>query len=80
MLRNHMVYTYLHANGGLTAIMAFYNIQFRLLNLQILEDIDCLNIFIHINENKHINEQYITMVYDGIQRETIRLLRICSRE
>ena len=24
-----------------------------------------LNIFIHINENKHINKQYIIMVYDG---------------
>ena len=41
---------------------------------------DCgfgLNIFIHINENKHINEHYITMVYDGIQKEAIRLKRIC---
>ena len=28
-----------------------------------------LNIFIHVNENKHINKQYITMVYDGIQKE-----------
>ena len=36
-----------------------------------------LNIFIHINENKHINKQYITMVYDGIQKEAIRLIRIC---
>ena len=35
-----------------------------------------LNIFIHINENKHINKQYITMVYDGIQKEAIRLIRI----
>ena len=75
-----MVYTYLHANGGLTAIIAFYDIQFRLLNHQILEDIVGLNIFIHINENKHINKQYITMVYDGIQKEAIRLIRICSRE
>ena len=36
-----------------------------------------LNIFIHINEYKHINKQYITMVYDGIQKEAIRLIRIC---
>ena len=36
-----------------------------------------LNIFIHINENKHVNKQYITMVYDGIQKEAIRLIRIC---
>ena len=36
-----------------------------------------LKIFIHINENKHINKQYITMVYDGIQKEAIRLIRIC---
>ena len=36
-----------------------------------------LNIFIHINENKHINKHYITMVYDGIQKEAIRLIRIC---
>ena len=35
-----------------------------------------LNIFIHINEYKHINKQYITMVYDGIQKEAIRLIRI----
>ena len=35
-----------------------------------------LNIFIHINENKHINKHYITMVYDGIQKEAIRLIRI----
>ena len=34
-----------------------------------------LNIFIHINEYKHINKQYITMVYDGIQKEAIRLIR-----
>ena len=27
-----------------------------------------LNIFIHVNESKHINKQYITMVYDGIQK------------
>ena len=39
-----------------------------------------LNIFIHINENKHINKQYITMVYDGIQKEAIRLIRICFPE
>ena len=36
-----------------------------------------LNIFIHINENKNINKQFITMVYDGIQKEAIRLIRIC---
>ena len=36
-----------------------------------------LNIFIHINEYKHINKQYITLVYDGIQKEAIRLKRIC---
>ena len=36
-----------------------------------------LNIFIHINGNKHINKQYITMVYDGIQKEAIRLIRTC---
>ena len=36
-----------------------------------------LNIFIHINENKHINKQYIAMVYDGMRIEAIRLIRIC---
>ena len=29
------------------------------------------------NEYKHINKQYITMVYDGIQKKAIRLIRIC---
>ena len=35
-----------------------------------------LNICIHINENKRINKQYIKMVYDGIQKEAIWLIRI----
>ena len=40
----------------------------------------CDNWFKHIysyNKHKHINKQYITMEYDGIQKEAIRLIRIC---
>ena len=37
-----------------------------------------LNIFIQINIHKHKNIHYITMVYDGIQKEAIRLMWIFS--
>ena len=61
---------------------AVFNLIFDLLNEIVLPSkytFKCigLNIFIHINEYKHINKQYITMVYAGMQKEVIRLIRNC---
>ena len=39
-----------------------------------------LNVFIQINEYKHINIQYITMVYDGIKKEAMWLIQNCLSE